>query len=273
MSRSFCVLALSLLVCAALAAPAPEPFVSGWGNPVNPDRDCKIRRNNGALTIEMPGTDHDYDPIRKRFNAARLLRDIEDDFEIQVRVRIESSPSSHSTVTGQPSSVSAGFLLIYPETGQCICHRTEYGVLQEGIGLDRFAVAPNLAGPQLGGQSRKGIGEDGYAAVSSFFWKKTKDPMVWDRECPGLFHMICDCGWKNWPFPKKTDYAYLRLEQRDIWIKLFISPDGEKWTRVSSHSGQPRKFKLGLAAYSTSSEPSKVRFDQLKFWRSKKKKQ
>ncbi|HEY7328129.1 MAG TPA: hypothetical protein VH592_10835 [Gemmataceae bacterium] len=51
----------------------------------------------------------------------------------------------------------------------------------------------------------------------------------------------------------------------------FLSPDGEKWSGLGSRSGPPAKVKLGLAAYSTSSEPSKVRFDQLKLWRGKKK--
>jgi hypothetical protein len=145
--------------------------------------------------------------------------------------------------------------------------------LQDGVGLDKFAVAPFLAGPQLGGESRKGIGEDGYAAVSSFFCKKRNDGMIWDRETPGLsLYMICDSGWKDWPLSKKANFAYLRLKHRDgRHFDYFLSPDGEKWSGLGSRSGPPAKVKLGLAAYSTSSEPSKVRFDQLKLWRGKKK--
>ena len=48
------------------------------------------------------------------FNAPRLLCDLEGTFDLEVRVRIEYCPSEQSTVKGQPSYVSAGFLLIYP---------------------------------------------------------------------------------------------------------------------------------------------------------------
>jgi hypothetical protein len=112
MTRSLFALAALFLVCAAFAAPAPGPFVSGWGSPVDPDRDCKIRRDNDALIIEMPGTDHDYDPLRERVNAPRILRDFEGDFDMQLRVRIDCSPSIKSTVKGQPSYVAGGFLII-----------------------------------------------------------------------------------------------------------------------------------------------------------------
>ena len=72
MIRSVFSLALLLIACAVLAAPAPDLFKSGWGNPVDPDRDCKIKRDKGALIIEMPGTYHDYAPSRKCVNAPRM---------------------------------------------------------------------------------------------------------------------------------------------------------------------------------------------------------
>lgn len=76
MNRSLYAVAVLLLVCAVWAIPVPEPFMSGWGNPVDPDRDCKIRRDSGTLIFEMPGTVHEYDPYFKRTNAPRLLREL-----------------------------------------------------------------------------------------------------------------------------------------------------------------------------------------------------
>jgi hypothetical protein len=64
--------------------------------------------------------------------------------------------------------------------------------------------------------------------------------------------------------PKQNYSAYLRLERSNGWLNFFISADGEKWTRLIKRSDPHTKLKLGLAAYSTSSEPSKVRFDKLK---------
>ncbi|HEY7326292.1 MAG TPA: hypothetical protein VH592_01535 [Gemmataceae bacterium] len=84
MIRSLFALVALLLACAALAAPAPGPFAGGWGSPHDPDKNCKIRRNNGVLTIEMPSNAHDFDPLHKRANAPRLVREVDGNFEIQV---------------------------------------------------------------------------------------------------------------------------------------------------------------------------------------------
>jgi hypothetical protein len=274
MNRSLYVLTVLLLACATFAAPAPDPFKSGWGNPIDLDRDCKISRNGSTLTIEMPGSEHGYDPIRERFNAPRLLREIEGDFDMQVRARIDCRPAARSTVKGLPSCASAGFLLIYPDTSRTTrttCIRLEYGLSQPGIGLDGYAVKPRLPKPRSENASGTGIGEDGYAAFKHFYCKVQPSTMTWDHGLQEEFHFICDRGWKNWPFPEKTDYAYLRLEQRDKWITFFISPDGEKWSELTYQPSLPAKANVGLAAYSTSTERSKVCFDQLRVKRGKKK--
>ncbi len=134
MNRSLLALSALLLACAALAVPAPEPVVSGWSNPVNPDRDCKIRCDNGALIIEMPGSDHEFDFHRKRLNAPRLMREIEGDFDMEVRVRIDCRPSVESSVKGQPSYVSAGFLILPPDNS--FGTRLQYRVDGQGDGVD-----------------------------------------------------------------------------------------------------------------------------------------
>lgn len=109
MSRSIYVLVVFLLASVILAAPAPPPFKAGWDKPLDPDSDCKFTREKDSLTIELPGTDHDYYPLRGRVNAPRLLREIEGDFEMQVRVRFDCRASATSTVEAQPSLVSGGF--------------------------------------------------------------------------------------------------------------------------------------------------------------------
>src|SRR5579885_2556325 len=140
MIRPHFVLATFLVTCCVLAAPAPkpQPFVSGWDNPIDPDKDCTIKREKDTLIMEMPGSDHDYDPYRGRFNAPRLLREreIEGDFEMQVRVRIDDQPSVHSTVDGRPASVSAGFLVILPNDSPSVCVRMELRESRKGGGVE-----------------------------------------------------------------------------------------------------------------------------------------
>jgi hypothetical protein len=264
MNRSLSVLAVVLLACASWAAPAPVPFVTGWGYPVNPDSDCKIRRSNYALTIEMPGGDHDFDPLRKRLNAPRLLRDMEGDFEIQVRVQMDCRLPAQSTVTGHPSCVAAGFLLIPPKNYSLnqyspIYIRFEYGVSREGIGVDGYAALKTLDRQQREATDIW-VGADGYIGQKTLICKAGRQMRdFWD---------ILD---SKWLLPKKSDNVHLRLERRDVRFYFSISPDGEKWTELIMRSGPPAKLKLGLAAYSTSSEPSKVRFDRLKLIRLRKK--
>jgi hypothetical protein len=263
MNRSLFVLMAFLMTCTAFAAPAPDPFRSGWGTPVDPNRDCKISRDGGVLTIEMPGSVHDYDPIRERFNAPRILRDIEGDFEIKVRIRIECRPSVSSTVNDQPSFISAGFLLIYPVTSRCVCSRMEYIVSRTGNKPKSSAVKQVLAEPRKEHSAPKGIGAEDSAVLKDWACKVQPPTMTWDRSLQERQDIIWDRDWQNWPLPKKVDYVYLRLEHRGSYFFFFISPDGEKWTQLVWISGPPEKLNLGLAAFSTSAEPSKVRFDQL----------
>ena len=250
----------------------PWDFVSDWNDPVNPDKDCKIQRDKEALTIEMPGRDHDYDPVRKRFNAPRLLCELEGDFDLVVRVRIDYRPSAQSTVTGQPSFVSAGFLVIYPEENESICDRMEYAVSQQGSRRDAYAVAPFLAMLRRYAPAPEGTEADSYALMKTWLCKMRKgNGIEWNRGMPKLHvNSIWERGWQNWPLPEKADCAYLRLEQRGEWICFFISPDGKKWTPLRHWGRRPPIRIVGLAAYSTSTEPSKVRFDQLKLARGKK---
>lgn len=237
MRRYLFVLSALLLVCATFAAPAPEPFVAGWGKPVDPDSDCKFRRDNGALIIEMPGTDHDYDTVRGRVNAPRILREFEGDFEMQLRFRIDGRPSIKSTVKDQPSYVAGGFLVIPPESYAMLFYRFQYGVAAEGIRADGFTA-------QLyrGNRGGYGCGE-------------------------------CDKNWEKWPFKAKPEYVYLRLMRKGALLDYSISPDGKSWVMGGGLNllSLPSKIKVGLVAFTTSTEPSKVRFDQLKLSHGKKK--
>ena len=241
-----------------------------------PDKDCKIQRDKGSLTIEMPGSDHDYDPVRERFNAPRIFSDLEGRFDLQVRVRIDYFPSAQSTVKGRPSFVSAGFLLIYPDKDYSICSRIEYALAQPGGSLGAPVVDPVLAEPRRRNPAPKEKKADSYALMKTWIGahQRKGNTVEWDHRSPSQFsNYMWERGWPNWPLPEKAEYAYLRLDHREGWASFYISPDGEKWTRLEYLPSVPAKGKVGLAAYSTSTEPSKVRFDQLKLWRGKKKEQ
>jgi hypothetical protein len=277
MNRSFCVLAGLFLVSVALAVPAPDPFVKLWGHPIDPDKDCKIRREGSALSIDMPGTDHDYDPLRKQFNAPRILHEVEGDFDLQARIRIDCCRSAQSTVEDQPPCVSAGFLMLFPDTCKYrrAYMRLDYCKLQKKVKID-YAGKPLLPDPKMEQEPRE-IGEDGFVLWRDWSFaveasKDRREVMInrdrLEQDRPWLF----DRGWRDWPIPKNADCVHVRMEQRGYWIRFFLSPDGEKWTEsMGTGPSLLAKGKVGLAAYTTSSEPSKVRIDQIKFTQGNKK--
>lgn len=234
MSRSFALLVPLLAAGTLLAAPAPRPFRDGWNKPINPDYDCKFLRKNSTLTIEVPGSDHDFSPKRRRFNAPRLLRDIEGDFVMQVRVRAVFRPSEKSAVEGEEPSVAAGLVLI-PAAENCI--RLEYGAYRR-LGEQSTWPAFRMSGERIWNMFQQ--------------WHHP-----WHKEVRGA----------------KSEQIYLRLERRGRRITPSLSPDGKKWTSSFNvtMSDLPAKLKVGLAAYSTSTEPFKPCFDQFKLFRVRKK--
>jgi hypothetical protein len=225
-----------LATCTVLAAPAPEPFKSGWDKPIDPGRDCRFVIKGGTLTIVLPGTDHDLAPKRERFNAPRLLRDVEGDFMIQVRVSASYRPSAKSSVDEEEPSVAAGLVLL-PADGNCI--RFEYGAYRRG-GAQRACPAFRMRG--------EGI------------WNMEQD---WTP------------AWKKDGRAAEIEHIYLGLERQGHTIYPFLSPDGKKWDRNFNVElpALPAKLKVGLAAYSTSTEPFQSTFDQFKLIRGSKKSQ
>jgi|SRR5579884_4169810 len=236
MHRSAYAVGALLAASTVLAAPAPK---GGWER-VDPDGDCKIVIKDNTVTMELPGGDHDLAPKRKRFNAPRVLREIEGDFIMQARVCASFVPSAKSTVNRMDARVAAGLVLI-PADKHCI--RLEYAADR------RNGEQSNLPAFRMRGERIWNVEEDGW-------------------ELP----------WKQQIQKGNEERIYLRLARRGNAIFQFLSPDGENWyagsdTRPGSGtisvelSALPAKLKVGLAAYSTSTESFKVRFDQFKLIR------
>jgi hypothetical protein len=85
MNRFAALLLFAVVVAAVTAAPVPRPgsWVAGWDRPVDPKGDCKFDRRGEKLSITVPGEGHDLDA---REAAPRLMREVEGDFAVQVRV-------------------------------------------------------------------------------------------------------------------------------------------------------------------------------------------
>jgi regulation of enolase protein 1 (concanavalin A-like superfamily) len=114
MNRLAALLLGALLAAAVMAAPAPAPrgsgpWFNGWDRPVDPRGDCRFERRGDKLTITVPGEGHDLDVSRKRTTAPRVLRDVDGDFLVQVRV---GGDFRHEDLVGRGVERQAGLLLM-----------------------------------------------------------------------------------------------------------------------------------------------------------------
>jgi RNA polymerase sigma factor (sigma-70 family) len=98
-----------------------------WGTPLDPNGDCTITIEGGALTIDMPATPHDLSAEIRRLGAPRVLQMVEGDFTVQVKVCAALRPTPPGTVPGR-LPYQAGGLLVWSNRNQYI--RLERAAIQ-----------------------------------------------------------------------------------------------------------------------------------------------
>lgn len=90
--------------------------ISNWGAVVDLAEDCQFSVVDKSLTITVPGTSHDLNPLAEfgNMNAPRVIAELGDAFTIQVqvaRLEIPRPESSSSQGEAKHSYVGAGLLL------------------------------------------------------------------------------------------------------------------------------------------------------------------
>jgi|GEM_PF-1049816 len=84
----------------AQGTPGVEPKgveMPGWGVAIDPDKDCEIKEQMKNLLITVPGTRHDLVGTAGRMNAPRVMREVEGDFVVTVKIVGEFRPGGKST--------------------------------------------------------------------------------------------------------------------------------------------------------------------------------
>jgi regulation of enolase protein 1 (concanavalin A-like superfamily) len=220
-----------MLACVVLAAPAPKESgfqPPGWERPFDPDRDCKFIQKKDALRIELPAKDHDLDPLRGRLNAPRLLRTVEGDFTLVVRIKADFHATEKPTA-GAYSSSCAGVVIEADDKWQSRI-RYEAGMSRES-GKKRDYVR----------QSSRALRHKGGGSVTF------------------------DDSFAAWPLKRGLPEVYLRIQRRGRMVPGEVSPDGKTWTKLLPASlFLPAKVKVGLFACSTSDRPLKATFDEFR---------
>ena len=84
-----------------------------WGDAVDPDGDCKfeLEPREDRVRIIVPGKTHILSAEIGRVNAPRILRDIEGDFDVSVRVAGTGHPGGKATTTLYSPYHGAGLLI------------------------------------------------------------------------------------------------------------------------------------------------------------------
>jgi len=106
------LIAFAVLLTLSAAAEDKKPqTIKGWGTAVDPDSDCKFEEKEGKVIITVPGKNHDltYVEGKSYLNGPRLVREVEGDFSIQVKVLKYPLPTGNAT--GKYPFVSAGLLV------------------------------------------------------------------------------------------------------------------------------------------------------------------
>ena len=74
----------------------PDPKgknLADWGLAIDPDNDCKfVPDGKKSLTIEVPGTWHDLNPHVNKLNSPCVVRTVDGDFSITVKVAGDFKP-------------------------------------------------------------------------------------------------------------------------------------------------------------------------------------
>jgi S1-C subfamily serine protease/regulation of enolase protein 1 (concanavalin A-like superfamily) len=125
-------LALGEAKVRANGTPEPEPKgtkLAGWGLAIDPDKDCKFTPESRNMTINVAAAWHDMGGALRKFNAPRVMRPVDGDFVLTVKVDGDFNPRGPST---NPKSIPyvAGGILLWHDSANFI--RLERAAMRRG---------------------------------------------------------------------------------------------------------------------------------------------
>ena len=221
------LLLLAVVVCLIiivgfLTAQRPKS-VRGWGTLIDLDNDCIVKEEPGKLTITVPGGTHDLNMSLGGMSAPRVLREVDGDFTVQVKVSGEFDPGDEAAKDDLAPFNSAGLLLWQDEKNYLRLERNGWWSIKDKT---TACYAP-LIEYYIDGHNR---GPKAKVEPEDFF----QSPSTW-----------------------------LKLERRDDKVTAFYSHDGQEWTEAKQIVVEfPPKIQVGAAAVNTSKKPFTVQFEE-----------
>jgi regulation of enolase protein 1 (concanavalin A-like superfamily) len=103
--------------------------IQGWGVVTDPDNDCEFFHyaDDNKLTIVVPGTLHDYDPLNPggKRNAPWVLHEIQGDFSLRVRLAPGLLADKGTLLPGKTTATASAMILIRQDDKNFVCIRRE----------------------------------------------------------------------------------------------------------------------------------------------------
>ncbi|HWE37579.1 MAG TPA: DUF1349 domain-containing protein [Isosphaeraceae bacterium] len=129
--------------------------LTGWGEAVDPDGDCTFTPDGSkTLTIAVPAKLHDLNADISRWNAPRVLREVDGDFVVTVKVTGKFEPANPST---NPKSIpfNGGGLFVWHDGDNYI--RLERGAGRRGNKVNTFSIYEEREGGHRGAVHNGGL--------------------------------------------------------------------------------------------------------------------
>ena len=141
-------LAIGAAKVRAQGTPGVEPKgveMPGWGVAIDPDKDCEIKGQMQKLLLTVPGTCHDLG--ESMVNAPRVMREVEGDFVVTVKVVGEFRPGGKSTNPKGVPFNGAG-ILVWSDSENFI--RLERAAVARGPNIRTYVNFGELEGGSSG---------------------------------------------------------------------------------------------------------------------------
>jgi WD40 repeat protein/serine/threonine protein kinase/regulation of enolase protein 1 (concanavalin A-like superfamily) len=120
----------------------PKADAGAWGTFEDPDEGCAFKLEGGALALTVPGSAHVLDIERGKMNAPRVLRPVEGDFIVQMKVGGKFDPRRPSTFTSAPYH-GAGFFIRQDDNNYLRLERACFWNGREHVPYANFEVRAN----------------------------------------------------------------------------------------------------------------------------------
>lgn len=132
----------------------PGEVLAGWGLAINPDGDCTIRPEGKTLAMEVPGNWHDLNPDTNKLNAPRVVRTIQGDFVVSVKVTGTFKPGGKPTNPKSVPYTGAG-IIVWNNSDNFV--RLERGAIIRDGKVSTFALFEEREGGYRGAMHNQGI--------------------------------------------------------------------------------------------------------------------